>query len=345
MLTLSDFSTNRALSLFCMQPNDTIPSVQRRNPTVYILKCIAVLLITWSHMDALVPVSQMCAGGAFGDGLFLFCSGFTLFMGRGGDFFNWYKRRINRIYPSILAWAVVSCLLFGQNHDIITILLYGGGTFISAIMLFYVMLFFLRKMTMKQIGWFCGAYILFLIVLYMFHDRTTVFMYHTTERYTFLHYFLCMVFGAVVGARSSSLGKPRFLPSMAGVLVSAACYFCFITLCRRSPALCNLQILSLIPFWGVLWFMFRMCSAPALIKVYEKPVIRKCVYWISAVSLEVYLVQFALFTDRYNHLFPLNVIVTFIVIFILSYVVKCLGAFIAQTFKDQDYDWKKIFSL
>lgn len=79
----------------------------KRNPTIYILKCIAVVLITWSHMDELVPISQICTGGAVGDGLFLFCSGFTLFMGRGGDFFNWYKRRVNRIYPSILAWAVV----------------------------------------------------------------------------------------------------------------------------------------------------------------------------------------------------------------------------------------------
>ena len=50
------------------------------------------------------PKYEMFAtGGTIGDALFMFCSGYTLFLGRIDRFDNWYKRRINRIYPSVFA--------------------------------------------------------------------------------------------------------------------------------------------------------------------------------------------------------------------------------------------------
>ena len=48
--------------------------------------------------------NALATGGAIGDVLFFFCSGFTLFLGKMGRFDNWYKRRINRIYPTVFAW-------------------------------------------------------------------------------------------------------------------------------------------------------------------------------------------------------------------------------------------------
>lgn len=56
----------------------------KRDPSIYILKCLAVMLVVWSHCDKVMPLAGMATGGALGDGLFLFCSGFTLFLGRGG---------------------------------------------------------------------------------------------------------------------------------------------------------------------------------------------------------------------------------------------------------------------
>ena len=176
-------------------------------------------------------------------------------------------------------------------------------------------------------------------------DREGVFIYHTTETFTFMHYFLCMVLGAIVGANSDRLTPSRFLPNFVCALCSAAVYYGFLFWCSQNEAVCRFQLLSVIPMWCVLYFTYRMCSAPGLVRFYEKSWVRKPVYWISAISLEVYLVQFVLFTDKFNHLFPVNVIVTFLVIFALSYIVKCLGTFILQTFREDNYDWKKIVSL
>lgn len=69
--------------------------MKQRNISIDILKCFAALIITNSHMDILYPkFGALATGGAIGDALFFFCSGFTLFLGRMGRFDNWYKRRL-----------------------------------------------------------------------------------------------------------------------------------------------------------------------------------------------------------------------------------------------------------
>ena len=103
-----------------------------RDTSIDILKCLAAIAITNSHMDVLYhPYEQLATGGAIGDVLFFFCSGFTLFYGRMGRFDNWYKRRINRIYPTIFAWAIISSIFFDNNHNMKDILISGGGWFVS----------------------------------------------------------------------------------------------------------------------------------------------------------------------------------------------------------------------
>ena len=77
--------------------------MNQRDISIDILKFIAVFLIINSHMDALYPKYKMLAtGGAIGDVLFLFASGYTLFLSnRKLRFDNWYKRRINRILEGL----------------------------------------------------------------------------------------------------------------------------------------------------------------------------------------------------------------------------------------------------
>ena len=71
---------------------------RERDIAIDIVKFMAVFLIINSHADIMYPKLKILAtGGAIGDCLFLFCSGFTLFMGAQASFVNYYKRRIARI--------------------------------------------------------------------------------------------------------------------------------------------------------------------------------------------------------------------------------------------------------
>lgn len=126
--------------------------MKQRNIGIDILKCFAAIVITNSHMDILYPkFGALATGGAIGDALFFFSSGFTLFLGRMGRFDNWYKRRINRIYPTVFAWAILGSLLFGYYNDINNILLSGGRWFVSCIMLYYVLLYFIQRYLLEYL--------------------------------------------------------------------------------------------------------------------------------------------------------------------------------------------------
>lgn len=55
---------------------------RERDFAIDIVKFLAVLMIINSHADVMYPHMKILAtGGAIGDCLFLFCSGFTLFWG------------------------------------------------------------------------------------------------------------------------------------------------------------------------------------------------------------------------------------------------------------------------
>lgn len=57
---------------------------KQRDISIDVIKFFAVFLIINSHSDIAYPrYSILATGGAIGDCLFLFCSGFTLFMGGG----------------------------------------------------------------------------------------------------------------------------------------------------------------------------------------------------------------------------------------------------------------------
>lgn len=97
-----------------------------RDYSIDILKFLAVFLIINSHMDALyVKYGILATGGAIGDVLFLFASGYTLLLSkRELSFANWYKRRINRIYPSVFVCVLVAAVLTQQNT--LSLLRFGG---------------------------------------------------------------------------------------------------------------------------------------------------------------------------------------------------------------------------
>lgn len=143
----------------------------KRDICIDILKFFAVLLITNSHMELLYgKYSMLATGGAIGDVLFFFCSGYTLFLGRERRFDNYYKRRINRIYPTVIMWALLSSAFFNRHSDMIDIVFNGGGWFVTCIMIYYVILHLIRKFAFNHLKIVLGISLLVSLVWYLVID-------------------------------------------------------------------------------------------------------------------------------------------------------------------------------
>lgn len=140
--------------------------LKKRDYSIDILKFFAVFLIINSHMDICYPrFSILATGGAIGDCLFLFASGYTLFWKQPTRFDNWYKRRINRIYPSVIMCALVGALVTWSS--IIPVLKFGGGEFVLFIMLYYVLLFFIQKYLIDKLPLVVGLVVSISLIVYI----------------------------------------------------------------------------------------------------------------------------------------------------------------------------------
>ena len=321
----------------------TINTMKEKNLSIELIKFIALFIIANSHMELLYgEYSILATGGSIGDVLFFFCSGYTLFLGRMDRFDNWYKRRVNRIYPSIFAWALVASIFFNIHYDMKTVWLHGGGWFVTCIMLYYIILYYIRKCLFDR-KWMIFAIITSIVIIwYLFEDKSKFFMYGATY-FKWAHYFLFMVVGAYVGAGKISL-KPRPVYDWIGFIVSFVSYYIFVYACTKSSVISQWQIVSLIPLMGITIYLYKLCSSPKC-NSFITPPKKKWICAISGLCLESYIVQYALFTDKMNRIFPLNIIITMIAILIMAYLVRSVGRIFVQIFSKENFDWKAIIKL
>lgn len=325
--------------------------MKNRSIGIDFLKFLAVLFITNSHMQILYgDYRALAIGGTLGNVLFFFCSGFTLFLkpfGRATDFPNWYKRRINRIYPSVLALAIVSCTFFNTHHDINFIILHGGRWFVTGIMVFYVFLFFIGVYLRDKLNWVMLALIAVGSVLFFVSGMPSGMFGNEQYMVRWTYYFIFMLFGAMVGMRSKNSNEGKNLDQWWYLLLSmlsVVVFFVLNGLTARYQEMNLIQVITFIPLMSFMYFLYKWGEGSIARAIYSNKTGYFLIRFIGGLCLEVYLIQNLLFTDKLNFLFPLNLIIFFVVIVIAAYLLRCLARLISQTFKDQPYDWKNMVS-
>ena len=96
--------------------------ITQRNIALVMMRFFAAIFITQSHVSCLLPQNWQFAvvGADIGDGLFFFCAGYALFLGRSANCFShWYARKIIRILPPFLAMGLLVGVLFDVKLSLI----------------------------------------------------------------------------------------------------------------------------------------------------------------------------------------------------------------------------------
>lgn len=321
----------------------------KRNEAIDILKFVAVILVAHSHMDVLYPrYSYICTGGAIGDALFFFISGYTLFLSQWGRFDNWYKKRIQRIYPTILAWAVIACAIFGVRRDAIDVMLNGGGYFISCIMIFYALIYWVGRFLKNYIRYILLLNMMAIVGVFVFWtEGKTDNMYSSLSVMWPLWNFMFMLIGASVsihehGGKQSTCRS--FGVELLYVVLYLAAYYSLLYAARQLHVQW-LQLVGLVPLTGLVIHLYMMLKSETVQNMYHLKGCNLVIYCMGQLCLEVYIVQSYLFSSRWNDYFPFNVLGAWVTVFALAYLLKVCGNLVAQTFKAEDYDWRKMIKL
>lgn len=194
---------------------------------------------------------------------------------------------------------------------------------------------------LDKLKWFFAASALVCFVWYLVIDRPTGYNMYGHTYFKWGHYFLFMLLGAMIGI-SQREWKYNFRIDILKLVGSVAVYYGVLYAGRKVLLINEWQIFSLVPLLLIVFYLYKICNSAALKDCYEHRITGWCIKFIGGLCLEIYLIQGALFTDKMNDIFPLNIPIMFIIIFIAAYILRCGARLFAQTFKEQEYDWKAI---
>lgn len=331
----------------------------KRNDSIDILKFIAALLVLNSHLDMLYSVDYKClaTGGALGDALFFFCSGFGLFLSSKpvGSFADWYKRRIRRIYPTVFSWAILTSAFQLTNRNMFSVLLYGGGWFVTAIMIFYVLFYFIKKYLDGKLWIPCLATVLLTVIW------CTVFQDYSGESFTNIFSarfksilfisFSNMLMGACVGRWSKKSTQDIKWSATAYLMITIGCvvaYYGILFVCAKFSALQKMQFFAYIPMGGFLFSLYQLLNCPISCRIYRaNSVIHHVIYFVGALCLEMYICQYIIicFLHDLNVVFPLNIFFCVSIVIIVAYLLRVFSNIFRNIFDSQDRPWMEIFAI
>lgn len=322
---------------------------KNRDNAVDLIKFLAVFLIINSHADIMYPkFSILATGGAIGDALFLFVSGYTLFLGKMRQFDNYYKRRISRIFPSVFSALAFVHLVQGNGTFVWDE--FGGGEFVVAIMGYYILLYFIRKYAVHQIMMILFLLSFITLVVYVFwfpykYETGEKGLYGPSTLFRWIPYFGFMLLGAVMG-----LKRPNFTSKYRCVILKLlSCLTIFYGIqyaAKVYPLVAPMQIITLIPLYGIVLFTYQWCRCCRIMQnFYQSAKGNKIVLLVSGLCLESYLIQNCLFTDKLNQIWPLNILMIIALVLLCSYLVRCVARLFLQTFREEDFQWREIVKI
>jgi hypothetical protein len=129
------------------------------------------------------------------------------------------------------------------------------------------------------------------------------------------------------------------------LLFSVLAYYGVLAASRASQLACDLQIVSLVPLWGITLSFYRISQSNALHALFHSKWIGFVMKVVSLLTLEIYIVQSVLIPLFESLTFPLGFLLATPSIVLAAYGLKICANIFSQTFNDAPYDWKGVFRL
>lgn len=287
-----------------------------------LLKVFAVFLVMNSHMGFCYgKYSYLATGGAIGDALFFFASGYTLLLSNRGGVFEYLYKRIIRIYPSLFSVAIIAQIFFDVKFDLLKVITGDKYWFISCILVYYLIFWPIKKYSKRINLWrlfiLCSTIVLFLGLYNTDFTNTTNIYGGGTYRLIF--YFIFMLLGAIMGSNKAKL---TLIQIIIGLVVCILLFYGIIYLTPYSI----FQTFSLIPLLGICFFLLLFCNSNYISHIIKpRKLISKAVFIIGSLCLDSYLIQKYIITDLFNSIFPANIPIVMILILIASYILNMCG--------------------
>lgn len=311
--------------------------MQQRDSSIDIIRFIAILFITNSHFQ---PLYYFCPSlatlGVHGNALFFFISGYVLSLGSTYScFIDWFKKRISRIWPTIIVWSILGNLIFNKEISWEDLLIAKDYWFIQCIVIYYIFLYFINKLNVERIKYLLIISLVGFVFIILLSPQSYGSIYHG---FHYVCYFPSMLLGLYFGKI-----KQNKIPLVSlQLIISFILYFLIMYIGKgKDSCLYYTQIIAIIPlnYFVICLFLFFKRYSFSLQKSYTG----KVIFFISSLSLEIYIVQFSIISGKYNDLFPLSLFIIFLQIILMAYILKIFSNILIQTISKEKYNISGFF--
>ena len=166
---------------------------------------------------------------------------------------------------------------------------------------------------------------------------------------TYFHYvchFSVMVMGGLCYLLRDKVKCSSIMRDMLWMIVSFIAYFVILKIGKGAMGIRYYsQITALIPLHTFVYYLYKVASYSWCDKAFHSLVLGRVMSWIAALTLEVYIVQFAFITNQFNSIFPLNVLLVFAIIVLAAYLLKVMTSLFLAVLSKEDLEWKEIVRL
>lgn len=225
----------------------------------------------------------------------------------------------------------------------------GGGEFVIAIMLYYILIYLIKRFALKYITNIILLIGIVSVVVYYFwfpykYETGPKGLYGVSTLYRWIPYTAFMLMGAWIGLTKDKI-KVHKVWDVTCMIFCLGIFYGIQFLAKKFPAVAPYQIITLLPLFGLVYYIYKICNFDYWNKLMSPKRAYDVIMAVSGLCLESYLIQGYLFTTKMNGIFPLNLPIMVIIVLLTSFICKCLSRLFVQTFSDNEYNWKEIIKL
>lgn len=168
--------------------------------------------------------------------------------------------------------------------------------------------------------------------------------FHTS--FHFVCHFSVMVLGGLVYLNKERIECSHIWRDLILCLLSFGAYFIILRIGKGQVGIkYYLQIVSLLPLHTFCYYAFKVTNHKWTNNLFNIPFLGQLCYSIASLTLEIYIVQFALITDKFNSVFPISLLVVFCIIVIVAYLLKVVTSIFLQVMSNESFSIKNAFRI
>lgn len=321
------------------------------------LKVLAAIFITNSHFIPLYKdiSPSLATFGVHGNALFFFVSGFVLMMGfekKKDLFVNWYKKRIQRLWPSVFLWSIIAAIIWKDPITWKNLLIANNYWFLQCIAIYYILFYIFGNLNISIMGGggICVQKILFMfsiaasLLYFYFMPKATGSIFHTNLH--FVCHFSIMIMGGMTYLYKDKIKIKSLWKDCLWAIFWFVLYFIILYVGKgKQDYKYYVQIVGLLPLHLFIFYAYKTASYHWCTTLFQSSRWKRILTTIASLTLEIYIVQFHIITDKFNRLFPLNTVIVFIFICITAYCLRVMTSLFLQFLSSAPFEFKNAIKI